>query len=76
MKWPAFLLLSSDATRYVMAGGALLVLSAIAAIGERHRARRKHPDAVGIMPWRDIAALSSFAGLALLAFGMIGWLKG
>ncbi|VVT19406.1 hypothetical protein [Erythrobacter sp. EC-HK427] len=76
MKWPAFLLLSSDATRYVMAGGALLVLSAIAAFGERRRARRKHPDAVGIMPWRDIGALSMFAGLALCAFGIVGWIRG
>ncbi len=76
MHWPHFLLLASDATRYLVAGGALLALSAIALLGERRRERRKHIDAVGIMPWRDISALSSFAGLALLAFGTIGWLKG
>jgi hypothetical protein len=76
MHWPHFLLLASDATRYLMAGGALLALSLLAMWGERRRAGRKHIDAVGIMPWRDIAALSSFAGLALLAFGTIGWLKG
>ncbi|RJY08233.1 hypothetical protein D6201_01660 [Aurantiacibacter aquimixticola] len=76
MVWPDFITFASDATRYMLAGAALLVLSAIAALGERRRARRKHPDAVGVMPWRDIAALSTFAGLALLAFGAIGWLRG
>lgn len=76
MHWPHFILLASDATRYMLAGGALLALSALAMWGERRRARRRHPDAVGIMPWRDIAALSTFAGLALTAFGAIGWLNG
>ncbi len=76
MPWPHFLLLTSDATRYVLAGAALLALSMLAMWGDRRRARRSHPDDVGIMPWRDIAALSTFAGLALLAFGAIGWLKG
>lgn len=76
MHWPHFILLASDATRYMLAGGALMALSALAMGGDRRRSRRKHPDAVGFMPWRDIAALSSFAGLALLAFGMVGWIKG
>ncbi len=50
------------------------MISLIAVIGDARRAKRKHPDAVGIMPWRDIAALSSFAGLALLAYAAVGWL--
>lgn len=76
MEPPDFLVFSSDATRYVLAGMALLMLSAIAGIGDRRRARRKHPDAVGIMPWRDIGALSMFAGFALCGFGIVGWLNG
>ncbi|MDE1466335.1 hypothetical protein [Aurantiacibacter sp. D1-12] len=76
MHWPNFILLASDATRYALAGGALLLISGIAIIGDRRRSRRKDPDAVGIMPWRDIIALSTFAGLALLAYGAVGWLKG
>ena len=76
MTWPAFLLLTSDATRYVLAGACLLVLSALAAMGDRRRARRKNPDAVGIMPWRDIGALSLFAGLILCGFGVVGWIRG
>lgn len=76
MHWPDFILFASDATRYALAGAAMLLLSAIAIWGDHRRARRKHPDNVGIMPWRDIAALSTFVGLALLAFGVVGWLKG
>jgi len=53
----------------------MLALSAVAMWGERRRARRKHPDAVGIMPWRDIGVLSTFVGVALLAFGIVGLLQ-
>lgn len=76
MHWPDFILFASDALRYVMAGTALLSVSAFSAWAERRRARRKHPDAVGIMPWRDIGVVSTFAGLALLAFGIMGLIKG
>ena len=76
MQWPDWILFASDATRYAMAGGALLLLSAISLVGDTRRARRKDVDRVGIMPWRDIGALSLFAGLVLLAFAGVGWLKG
>ena len=76
MHWPDFILFASDAARYLAAGLALLALSAISALGDRRRARRKDPDDVGIMPWRDIGALSMFAGLALVAFGAVGLLRG
>lgn len=75
MRLPDFILFASDATRYGFAGGVLLLISVIAVMGDRRRARRKHPDAVGIIPWRDVAALSTFAGLALMAFAVVGWLK-
>ncbi|MBH5323029.1 hypothetical protein [Aurantiacibacter sediminis] len=76
MHWPDLIIFASDATRYVIAGAMLLTLSAVSALGDRRRSRRKHPDAVGIMPWRDIGALSLFAGLALCAFGVVGWIRG
>lgn len=76
MRLPDFLLFASDATRYGLVGGALLLLSAIALWGDRRRMRRKNVDDVGLMPWRDIAALSTFAGFALLTYAAMGWLKG
>lgn len=76
MRWPDFILFASNATLYGLAGGALLLVSLLSVIGDNRRAKRKDPDAVGLMPWRDIAALSTFAGLALLAFAAVGWLSG
>ena len=76
MHLPDFLTFASDATRYGLAGGALLLVSVLASIGDRRRKNRKNPDDVGIMPWRDIAALSTFAGLALVAFAVVGWISG
>ena len=76
MHGPDWLLFASDATLYMVAGAAMLALSGLAMWGDRRRTQRKNVDDVGIMPWRDIAALSSFAGLALLAFGAVGWLAG
>ena len=76
MHMPEWLLFASDATRFGLWGGGLLLLSALAVWGDRRRARRSDVDAVGVMPWRDIAALSGFAGLALLAFAATGWIKG
>ena len=55
-------------------GGGMLLLSLTAFIGDRRRMRRKRIDAVGWMPWRDIAALSLFAGFVLLAVAATGWL--
>ncbi|WP_340586683.1 hypothetical protein [Erythrobacter alti] len=76
MEWPDFILFASDAMRYTLAGAVMLALAAVAMWGERRRARRKHPDDVGIMPWRDIGVLSTFVGLALLAFGFVGLISG
>ncbi len=74
MHWPDFILFASDATRYGLAAAGFLLLSLVAVIGDRRRNRRRDPDDVGIMPWRDIAALSTFVGLALMAFAVVGWL--
>ena len=76
MKWPDFLLFASDATELAIASGALLLLSVAAYIGERRRRRRRNIDAVGVLPWRDISALTAFVGLLLMAMAISGWLKG
>lgn len=73
---PDFILFASDATRYGLWGGALLALSAFATWRDQCRRRRKDIDRVGLVPWRDIAALTGFAGLALMAFAGVGWLGG
>lgn len=66
---PRFLLLASDATLAALIGACLLVVSLLCALGERQRRRRRDIDRVGLMPWRDLAAFSLFAGLILLAMG-------
>lgn len=76
MPMPHFLRFASDATIIGLIAGGLLALSALAFWGERRRRLRREVDAVGLMPWRDIAALSCFAGLALLAMAVMGWLRG
>jgi hypothetical protein len=76
MHLPDFILFASDATRYGLWGGGLLAVSAFAAWREHRRRRRKDINRVGLMPWRDMAALTGFAGLALMAFAGVGWLGG
>ena len=73
---PDAILFASDATRYVMVGAALLAVSALAMWRDRRRAKRRDMDRVGIMPWRDIAALTTMGGLIVLAFGLMGWIRG
>ncbi len=76
MELPTFLRFASDATIVAICGIVVLTVSAIAHLGERRRTNRADADRVGWMPWRDVSALSLFAGLALLGFAGIGWLKG
>ena len=77
MHWvPDFIRFASEATVFGLWGGGMLLLSLTAFIGDRRRMRRKRIDAVGWMPWRDIAALSLFAGFVLLAVAATGWLGG
>ena len=76
MHEPAFLLFASDATLVALAGGASLIVAAIALLGERRRLRRKHIDAVGWMPWTTVSVLATFVGLSLMAVAVTGWLKG
>jgi hypothetical protein len=77
MSWPPdFIRFASEATVFALWGGALLVASAIAAFGDLRRRRRKHIDAVGWVPWRDLSALTAFAGLVLMVMAISGWAKG
>lgn len=76
MHEPDFLLFASDATLVGLLGGALLLVSLAASLGERRRMRRKHIDAVGWMPWTTLSVLTTFAGLSLLAMAATGWLRG
>jgi hypothetical protein len=72
---PDFIRFASDATILGLWGAGLLLVSLVAFLGDRRRMRRKAIDAVGWMPWRDVAALSLFAGFVLLAVAVTGWLK-
>ena len=76
MKEPDFLLFASDATFAALAGGALLLLAALAGLAERRRLRRMRIDAVGFMPWTTVSFLAVFPGVILLALAMKGWLAG
>ena len=71
---PEFIRFASEATLFGLWGGAMLMLAALAFVGDRRRMRRRQIDAVGWMPWRDVAALSLFAGFVLLAVAVTGWL--
>lgn len=76
MHLPNWITFASDATVYGLWGGAFLLVSAVSVWGEKRRAGRKDVDRVGLMPWRDIAVLTAFVGLALMAFAAVGWLSG
>jgi hypothetical protein len=76
MEWlPNFIRFASQATVLAMWGGALLIVSALAAVGDFRRRRRRHIDAVGWVPWRDVSALTAFAGLVLVVMAVSGWTK-
>ena len=71
---PDFIRFASEATVLALWGGALLMLSLVAAIGDLRRRRRRHIDAVGWVPWRDLSAVTAFAGLVLMAMAASGWM--
>jgi hypothetical protein len=61
--------------RLLLPGLAMLLLAVLAWLGDRRRMRRSNPDAVGLMPWRDLAFWSAFAAVLLLATAAAGWLN-
>lgn len=70
---PAALLFASDATLVALAGIGLLLVAALAVWGDRRRAKRKHVDKVGWVPWTKIYVLCAFGGLVLLGMAIKGW---
>ena len=76
MAWPPdFIRFASEATIACLWGGALLLLSLLAMLGDRRRRRRTDINAVGWVPWRDLSALTAFAGFVMLAMAVSGWIK-
>jgi len=66
-----------DWVRYLLLPG--LIALALAINGwraERRRKLRSDPDAVPLLPWRDISFWSSFAALFLLGAAFKVWLAG
>lgn len=76
MHLPDILQFASPALLAALAGAGLLAVSLVAALGERRRRLRKDIDAVGLLPWRDIGAVTSFVGLILLVMALAGWAGG
>lgn len=64
-------------TIMLLSGGAFAVAIAIWAwLGDRRRMRRSDPDAVGIMPWRDVFFFALLAAVILLGLAAKAWLAG
>ncbi|MFB0613267.1 hypothetical protein [Aurantiacibacter poecillastricola] len=76
MQLPDWIRFANDATVYGLWGAALLSLSGFSAWRDYRRKKRHDIDRVGLLPWRDIGALTGFAGLALMAFACVGWIGG
>jgi uncharacterized membrane protein len=60
----------NDHGTWMLTGGALATLMAIVAwVGDHRRARRRHIDAVGLMPWTDVFFWSTMLAVLLLGAG-------
>jgi hypothetical protein len=74
MTWPPdFIRFASGTTVAGLWGAALLLVSFLAMIGDLRRRRRRQIDSVGWVPWRDLSALTAFAGLVLMVMAASGW---
>ncbi len=64
-----------DWVRYLLLPGlATLVLTILGWRAEKRRKERSDPDAVPLLPWRDISFWSSFATLFLLGAALKAWI--
>ncbi|MDE2412839.1 MAG: hypothetical protein KGM18_13795 [Sphingomonadales bacterium] len=61
---------------YFLAPGVVAVAVALFAWrADRRRMRRSNPDAVGWLPWRDLAFWSTAAALLLLGAAFRAWVR-
>ncbi|PKB25042.1 hypothetical protein B0I00_0223 [Novosphingobium kunmingense] len=75
MDWQA--LMDEDWVWYfLMPGIAAAILALAAWRADRRRIGRSNPDAVGWLPWRDIAFWATLAALLLLGAALRGYLSG
>lgn len=77
MDWQASIShwLNADWVRYLLLPGVVaLMLAVLGWWKDRQRAKRSDPDAVPLLPWRDISFWSSFAALILFIAGIGVWL--
>ena len=61
---------------FLLPGLVALGLAIIGARKERRRKARSDPDAIPLLPWRDISFWASFAALMLLGMAFKVWLAG
>ncbi|MEO6717944.1 MAG: hypothetical protein ABIM50_11950 [Novosphingobium sp.] len=57
-------------------GAVAVAIAVVAGLGDRRRMRRSDPDAVGFMPWRDVAFWSSMIAAVLLGLAAKAWVAG
>lgn len=71
MDWVWF---EQDWVSYLLLPGVLAAMLIIFAwFGDRRRMRRSDPDAVGLMPWRDLFFWALFGAVALLGLAGRAW---
>jgi len=74
MDWQA--LLDEDWVFYFLLPGiAAAVLGIVSWYADRRRMNRSNPDAVGWLPWRDMAFWASFAAVILFGAALRGYLS-
>lgn len=61
---------------YLVPGLCALLVAVVAWAGDRRRARRSDPDAVGFMPWTNLFVIALFAACVLLMLAANGWRSG
>ncbi len=71
-----FLTFASEAEIVGLWGIALLIVAAVALLGERRRMKRARIDRIGWVPWTNIFMASAIAGMGLLALAAKGILAG